>query len=238
MAFLDEIKSVFHVVGQYILDIFGGERSYARRYLKEFLAVSFVLVATAGGYVGYRWYSISLEQAAHQSFAQSMQEYQHALKLNNSAEWDRVDASAMFGYEQHKKSNIAPLFLALHADIQLQRNEFTQAVETLQQVINGLPASSPLAPLYKTKRALILLDSSDEALQKNGLDDLLALARDKSNKVNDMALFYLGRYYWTTNNLEDAKKVWQELITTYPSQEAYPSPWVQEAHQMLKQLAQ
>lgn len=238
MAFLDEIKSVFHIVGQYILDLFGGERSYARRYLRELIIITLVLAGTFGGYLGYRWYVVSREQAAHQTFAQAMYEYQTAIRSNSPAELATVDALIARGYDQHKASNIAPLFLALKADIQLQRNDVTQAMETLQQLVTALPATSPLAPLYKAKRALILLDSSDEALQKNGVDELLSLARDKSNKVNDMALFYLGRYYWSKNDLDDAKRVWQELVNSYSMQEAYPSPWVQEASQALKQLAQ
>ena len=55
------------------------------------------------------------------------------------------------------------------------------------------------------------MDASDQAFQQKGLQELVSLAREENNPYKDMALFYLGRYYWAKNQIDEAKKAWQEL---------------------------
>ncbi len=106
----------------------------------------------------------------------------------------------------------------------------------MQQAIKALPPQAAIQPLFVAKQALLLLDHHDEAMQKEGLQQLISLARDKKNPYYDVALFYLGRYYWTHNNVQDAQKVWQELVDNSVMEKAYPSPWVKEAKNALKQI--
>lgn len=237
MAFLDELKAVFSVIINTIHDIFAGDSAFSKRVLRQIFIALLVLIAGASAYMGHRWYVVSREQAAHYAFADYMADYQAALKADNSQEWQRVDSLLEYGYNQHKNSTLAPLFLALRADIQVKQHNISSAVDMFAQVVQELPKDSPIAPLFKIKRALLLLDSADEALQKMGLDELLQVARDKENRYNDMALFYLGRYYWATNAIDEAKKVWQELVDDNAMNQAYPSPWAQEANRLVKQLA-
>ena len=63
-----------------------------------------------------------------------------------------------------------------------------------------------------------------------------ALAQDKNNKNRDMAQFYLGLYYFSADNLADAKKVWLELVEQ-STDTKNSSPWAQEAEQKLASLA-
>src|SRR3989344_7535400 len=233
MAFLDGIKAFFLILRHSIQQFFSGDIAFSSKILRQLSIAIMVLILGAGGYVGHRWYVVNREQAAHYAFADYMYDYQAALKAENPQEWSRIDSLLEYGYAQHKNSAIAPLFLALRADVQIKQNNPAQAAPTLQQAVQGLPKNSLVAPLFKTKRALLLIDNQDEALQKVGLEELVALARDKDNQYNDMALFYLGRYYWAHNTIDEAKKVWQELIDGSALNQAYPSPWVQEAYALL-----
>ncbi len=236
MAFVDELKAVCIVVGRTIRDFLGGD-SHIGRYIKEIgIALTIVLLA-AGGYFGYRSYIVSREQKAHQTFADYMQDFQLASKADSKEEWERMVRLSGHGYTQHKGSNLAPLFLSLKADAHIKLGEMVEGINSLQQAIDALPAGSPLLPLLQVKQSLMQLDADDDALSKVGLQQLISIARDKENSLKDMALFYLGRYYWAHDQIEDAKKTWQELEDSSWEDKAYPSPWMQEVKQKLKELA-
>lgn len=233
MAFVDECKALFVFVGREIRDIF---EDYSR-LLKPAALLLAALLFISGGYVGYRYYVVSQEQSAHHSFVEYLETFQAAKHANIPQEWERVVGLFEQGYQQHKQRNIAPLFLAMKADAQLQLGQFVESINTLQQALDILPKKSQLFPLFATKQALMQLDSSDDAISKVGLAHLVALARDTDNSLQDMALYYLGRYYWSQNQIEDAKKAWQDLEDSSWAAKAYQSPWVAQAQKTLQQLA-
>ncbi len=236
MAFVDELKAVFHVVGRTIKELVMGESNPLNRYMKQLTMVIAVLLVAAGGYVGYRWHIAAREQKAYHTFAEYLGDFQSALKVDTSAEWNRVISLLNNGYAQHKASNVAPLLLSLKADAQIKLGELVAAGATLKQAIDALSKDSQLTPLLSVKYALLQLDAVDSELQKVGLQELIALARDKDNLYKDMALFYLGRYYWAHDQVEEAQKSWQELQESSLTERAYPSPWIREAEQKLTQI--
>jgi len=233
MAFVDEFKALFIFVGREIRDLFEDQS----RFLRPLALVLAVLLAASGGYVGYRYYVVSQEQDAHRSFVEYLETFQTAQQANVPQEWERIIGLFESGYQQHKQRNVAPLFLAMKANAQLQLGQSVESINTLQQAIDVLPKKSKLFPLLATKQALMQLDSDDDALSKVGLAQLVSLARDTDNSLQDMALYYLGRYYWAQDQIEDAKKAWQDLEDSSWSDKAYPSPWVAQAQQTLQQLA-
>ncbi len=237
MAFVDELRAVCIVVGRTMRDFFGADFYGVGRYIKQIAIALAIVLLAAGGYLGYRSYIVSREQKAHQTFADYMQDFQLAAKADSKEEWERMVRLAEHGHIQHKGSNLAPLFLSLKADAHIKRGEMVEGINTLQQAIDALPAGSPLLTLLQIKQSLIQLDADDDALSKVGLQQLILLARDKENSLKDMALFYLGRYYWAHDQIEDAKKTWQELEDSSWYDKAYPSPWMQEVKQKLKEIA-
>lgn len=236
MAFVDELKAVCIVVGRTLRDFFG-DTTILNRYLKQIMIAVIIVLCAAGGYFGYRAYTVSREQKAHHTFAAYMQDFSSASQADSPQEWERMIQLAEHGYRQHKESNIAPLFLSLKADAYIKRGEMVEAIDTLQQAIDLLPTSSPVLPLLQIKQSLLQLDTDDDALSKVGLQQLISLVRDTNSSLKDMALFYLGRYYWAHDQIEDAKKAWQELEDSSWQDKAYPSPWMQEVKQKLKEVA-
>lgn len=232
MAFVDEFKALFVFLGREIRDFFADQS----RFLKPLAVVSVILLVAAGGYFGYRYYVVSQEQNAHRSFATYLETFQAAQQANTLQEWERMVSLFEQGYQQHTHRSIAPLFLAMKADAQLQLGQRVESINTLQQAIEALPKQSKLYPLLATKQALMQLDSEDDAVSKVGFAQLVSLARDTNNSLQDMALFYLGRYYWANDHIEDAQKAWQDLEDSSWAQKAYPSPWVAQAQQALQQL--
>lgn len=236
MAILNELRALYFIILKSIEDFFYAYGFNIARYIRAILIAISILFIAGGGYLGYRWYAVSQEQYAYQSIADYMRDYRLAMEINTPAEWQRIDGLLAIGYAQHKRTNMAPFFLMLRAEALLRQKNVLEAVNVLEQAIAALPSRSPIMPLFATKRALLLLDATDDALQKEGLQQLITLARDKNNPYNDVALFYLGRYYWTHDNVQDAQKAWQELIDNSVMEKAYPSPWIKEAKDTLKQI--
>ncbi len=205
------------------------------RYIKEF-AIGIILLAVAiFGFLGYRWYVVYREQAAQKVFANYLKEYD---KAEQGAPSDLEHAQMLFklGYQQQSGSRLAPYFLAFQSDTLIKQGKIDEALDVMDTMIKVLPEKAPLTALYKTKRALLLLDADDESKQKTGLDALEQLAYSKENQYNDLALFYVGRYYWVTDNLDQAKKAWQELANQQRDQRLAPSPWLDQVQEKLAQI--
>lgn len=236
MAFLDELKAVFVVAGRAIKEFFSDTIPLGQH--KRSVGMAFVLVLlAAGGFLGYRSYRVSLEQQAYHSFADYMQDFQDAEKSENSAEWKRLADMLGHAYVQHKGTSLAPLFLSLKADVQSKLGETVEALNTLQRALDAMPIKSKLSSLLSVKQAMMKLDAKDEELSQLGLKQLAAIGRDKDEEYKDLALFYLGRYYWAHDKLDDAKASWNELVDSSWQDKAHSSPWVAEAKQKLQQIS-
>ena len=242
MSLQNELKAILYVIPRLIKEIWESKYNIVRSYGNIIGIVLLIGVAGACSYFGYRWYVVSREQKAQVQLADHLQEYQRAVvsseKTGSKDELLQLESLFATDYDQHKKSAIAPLFFSFQADAQVKQGKYTQAIDTLQSAINALPEKSPLIVLFKTKRALVQLDNQDDAMQQLGLRELVQLARDKDNHFSDIALFYLGRYYWAHDKIDDAKKAWQELVDTPAYTQQFPSPWAQEAHEKLKLIAE
>lgn len=234
MALHNEIKAAGELVISYIQD-FLGFRKQPVKYLRE-IFIALALFACAGlGYVGYRWVSSSRNKTAQKAFSEYVQDYQFALQENNPQEWDRIEALFAYGASQYASSSMLPYFLMMQSEVQMRKNNMVGALDTLSRAI-AKTSNPEFISMLKTKRALMKLDMPEQAQQDEGVQELISLARQDSNSYRDMALFYLGRYYWATNKLDEAQKSWQELADSQWIDKTKPSAWVREAQAMLKQL--
>lgn len=153
--------------------------------------------------------------------------------MRNKQDADFSELLAKFekGFEQHARASITPFYKNYAVKILLEQNNNEQALALLDDMI--IQVSSDLAPLYAMERALIELDVRDGETQKNAENSLRALAYDTTNQFRDAALFYLGRYYWTNDNLDQAREVWQTLVNEQADEKAAPSPWAEQVKEQL-----
>ncbi len=206
------------------------------KYGRQILMVFGSIVLVAASFFGYRWYRVSREESAQKQFAQYVQEYKQMQK-SETKDWDRIEMLFKLGAQQQSNTDLGPYFLAFQSQILVEKDQKGEALKIMDTMLEKVSSSSPLFTLFKTKRALMRLDMADEAVQNNGLQELTQLARDEKNAYKDMALFYLGRYYWSTSNISEAKKVWQELVDQYKHELLTPSPWAQQVQGMLQQTS-
>lgn len=204
------------------------------KYARELFLAVVLLIVAALGFFSYKWYVGYREQSAQQALADSIELFKKAANSGSQDDWATVATQLQHAYDQHSHSHSAPFFLVFKSQALAEQGKDLEAREAMESVVKAIPASSPLASLFKTRHALMLMDAEDEAEQRRGLQALESLAQDAHNRSQDMALFYLGSYYEAHDKVEQALQTWQELIS---KQETFASsPWVQEAQQRVGYL--
>lgn len=175
---------------------------------------------------GYMLWKDEQNKSAQRYFGLLVMEYNQA-KQDKSADLSSLLKKFEAGYEKHSGSSLTPYYKDYAVDILLQQNKHNEAVELLDTIISDTQASAQL-PLYQLERALVLLDTAEGEQLKKTEDDLRALAYDESNQFHDAALFYLGQYYWSHDNIGAAREVWQKLVDEQANEKIAPSPWAQQ----------
>ena len=234
MALQELMHAVKNEIGSLVDTITGRRTTF--KYTRE-VFIGIALLGILGlSFLTYRWYVTYREQAAQKVFAEYMIAYNQAMQSGSEQDWARAEVLLKLGYDRHARSYIAPYFLAFQAQALIQQGKKQEALAAMNAMVAAASAKSPVFNLFKTKRALMMLDAEDESMQQQGLEELMQLGREAKNIYNDMALFYLGRYYWALDKIDEARTIWQELVDGQWHEQLAPSPWVQEAKQKLNQI--
>lgn len=212
------------------------------RNTRIYIAVFILGIVGVGGYYAYSWHSNNVQKLAQKAFSESLEVYKQALSLDFAKEvpekdrqnlWAEAEIAFKTGYQQNKSSTLAPFFLAYEAQALLKQNKLDQAYEALSDGLKKIPSSSPFSYLYQVTQALIEIDKQD--VQK-GVDSLEKLTKDKNNPLKDMAVFYLGEYYLSNNEIAKARLQFESL-DSMKTDAKQDSPWVTLAKARLQQLA-
>lgn len=177
-------------------------------------------------YVGWR------EKSAQRDFGPLLIQY-NMMSREKDPQWSPLLEEFEKNYKKHSRSALLPYYMEFKAHILLQQDKKEEALVCLDRILADVQLSS-LSPLLQMERALILLDSADSAMRNEGEENLKKLAFDKNNQFNDSALFYLGRYYWSANKVEQAQNTWQQLVDEQRDEKLSPSPWLEQAKEYLK----
>jgi hypothetical protein len=217
-------------IGRLVRDISHG------KYVKEMIIIFVIIIGFFGGTYLYRLWNVSNERIAQKAFMECLHEYQRVLAGSEEG-WQEVAMVCELGYQKYKSAYIAPFFLAVQADALIMDGKQDQALTIMNQMINALLPSNKLIELYKTKRALIKLDSEDTALQQEGREELSNLAYDAGNIYADQAYYYLGYDHWIHDRIEQARLVWQQLIERFTIDDRRAqSVWVAFAQEKLQHI--
>lgn len=191
----------------------------------QYSLIFLLLVSSGiGVYFGYRWYASYREQAAQLAFGITLDQYNDLLEKED-ADFVAIAQEFAQGYKNHKNSSLAPYFLSAQADALIKAGDKKGALAVMDTLVDTNQAHAPMMALFKTKRALLALDSGDETRTQKSLDELETVAQDTTNIYRDYALYHLGMYHWVHNNIEAAKKAWQELVAIEQGDAFSVSPW-------------
>ncbi len=234
---------VLREIGAYIRYVFGSwfglqepKHKFDMVKIAQYIVIAVGAIAIiAGAFFIYRWNVVHKEKMAQKQFALAYQEF---IKAEKSQEgWLQVATQFNNGATTHAGTTLAPYFNLYQAEALLRAGNGQEARAAMNSVIDKLSNNAPFANLFKIKRALMMLDAQDEKVQQDGLADLIVIARDKNAAYNDTALFYLGKYYWATNNVAQAQETWQDLVLSQRQEKLAPSPWASVVEPYLKQIA-
>ncbi|TET06952.1 tetratricopeptide repeat protein [Candidatus Dependentiae bacterium] len=231
----DLIKKWYRVVIEpYIKEIQSSIWSY--RYSRQITIILMLILLGATGFWCYRWWQRQQEAITQKALSECLYAYQAAFQDKDES-WANVTMLFNVGYEQHSSSSLAPYFLIFYADALFKQGKRNEALEKFDEAIKIVPSDSPLLFLYKTKRALIQMDDEEHTGRDEGLQELKLLAENEENKNRDMALYYLGLYYWAQDNVKEAQAIWQKLVNDFFTHEKIgSSPWAVLARTKLEQI--
>ncbi len=210
-----------------------------RRNLKQMITEenllffgSFALLATllaSGGYAGYVWHKNKTESQAQKYFSQTVREYQQLTSSSdeNAQAWQEIEKTFQAGYEKYGSSALAPFFLNYLADTSLHENKAENALALVEKSVTYISAKSPFYYALQTKLALMKLDSSHEAVKKEGEALLEKLANQETeNPFYDMAIYYKGYTAWIRGDRQAASAIWAKLQTI-----THQSFWAEKAYE-------
>jgi len=193
------------------------------------------VIALGGAAYWYRSRTVEKEQVAQRVYAEAIDEYQRGIGGVETA-WPNLERLVDASYERHASSTFGPYLLVLKAESLVWQNKHDEAIDVMKKAMHEISTSSPLYFVYKTKFALMMLDSTQEQIRQDGVTQLRALIQDKENTNSDMARFYLGSYYRSNGDTQAAQALLITLVESQTDQESM-SPWAQKAQEMLQMIS-
>lgn len=185
--------------------------------------------------LGYTWYSRYKLEQSYGVLTQSVEALTSAMKHDDKNEWSLLINDLKKNVDHFRHHLVGPYFVKLYVKALVVSGDREQARLLLAQELPHVSVHHILYYLMKTEYALMCLDADDQVVKQEGVALLDAIAHDKKNSYPEYALFYLGRYYWVINDVQQARAVWSELLQTqYDS--LVPSVWAAQAEQLLHQL--
>jgi len=183
-------------------------------------------------YCGHAWWVQHTNKAAQHYFGSLVIEYNNAMNDKAYTEWDMLRTKFEKGFDKHARATVLPYYKNYVVQILLQQNKHNEAEALLDTIIYASKGSS-LHEAYVLERALLDIDSADNERHTKGMQVLQTLANNDAHQFKDTAQFYLGRYYWSNDRLDEARDVWQKLVNEYVDEKIAPSPWVQQVKEFL-----
>ncbi len=234
------LRDVQQMLGQWyhlnLGPVLAGAHSY--NYVRKLAAGLAGILVVGGAFWGHRLWIHQRETAAQVALAEATQFYRDTVqsKSTSADAWSRAAVRYSSDHDRYKKSAYAPYFLIMEAEALARQAKVGEAIVVLDSGIAALAKDSPVASLYKTKRALMKLDVPGH--EAEGLEELKALANDKENRNSDVARYYLGLYYWSRDDFQNAQDAWYELVTSQRHERLGSSAWADMARMRLSQRVQ
>ncbi|HSC25409.1 MAG TPA: hypothetical protein VLB80_04320 [Candidatus Babeliales bacterium] len=199
----------------------------------KYIALCIIVLAVIMlSFFGHKLWIQKKERSAQYDFGDLMIEYD-TISREKDPQWSKLLEKFEEQFKNHSHSSLLPYYLGYKVILLLNQDKRNEAIVTLNDMITHMEGS-PIIALYETERALIQLDDEQIDIQNMGLEALKNLAFNDNNPYRDSAQYYLGRYYWSNDQISLAREVWQKLVDEQRDEKIAPSPW---AHKVQEYLA-
>jgi predicted negative regulator of RcsB-dependent stress response len=204
------------------------------KYVRSIFLAGMATIFVLGIYGVYWTFQKRKTTQAYESLVECLTKYKEGV-ADDAPDWNTIAALCAEKKAQHKSSNLASYFDLVHGDVLYKSGNFHGAVNAMKEA-SKRHGKNDISYLIRLKCALMQVDSDQAEWQNEGKEALIKLSEEKQNSMVDLALYQLGRYYYTHNEIEQAKKVWQTLADHSASSNHEPSAWASRAQQKLNQL--
>ncbi len=213
---------------------------------QAFAIVLLVFLAT-GGVVGWRSYKASCEQRAHKAYLDVVRMVNGPVKGKDkgegfefSSEEEKNQTIISLGdlfVAQHGATSFTPTVLAFVAR-SLHASGKAEEARLKMHAAEKACSSVDLRDVYALSAALMDVDAQDAAVQSQGVATLKGLAKKTAGAVCDAASYYLGEYFWSKQDYQEARLWWSQLVTLADKKQTElgsdaSSAWVAAAREKL-----
>lgn len=214
---------------------------------KAFVAVLFFFLMI-GSFFAWKSYQLVCQSRAHKVYLDVVRVVNAEVKSGKKADGrltfpssqEKNEAVVALGdlfLGQHKSTSFAPAVLGFvsHALSGLGKND--DARERMHAAAKAC-SSTDLQHVYVISAALMDVDAQDAFVQERGVGALKNLAKNTSSSSCDAALYYLGEFYWSKQNYQEARLWWAQLLSVADKKVTsvgteIRSPWVLAAREKL-----
>ena len=238
--------NLYTYVHQSVCDSYDMLIDYTKKpYIKELLIASLGAVFLGLSHFGYRWYMKQQDMKAFSALVEVARSYETAAQKARSARnaseenpWEDTEVLLQAFVVAHAGSNLAPYFTMYQAQLALDKDhDYQAACDCMEQGLKKLSKSSVYYDMFRLKYIKMLLDSADEAVRAKALNDLEAIAFDRSNYSSSEALYVLSAYHQFHGNMDKSVEALKALAEDYAEQAIVVSPWARLAQEKLKTLS-
>lgn len=219
---------------QDIRDLCAGYTGKYVRYGKVIGGLALGIVVLILIYFSYGWYAVHQAQVAQRSLAHAFEVYKQNSKNTSDKNWASAEQLFQLSYDEQSRSSLAPYFLVLESDALLEQGKWDEALKKSEEAVAILSPKNILFALFQLRYASMLLNAHDEMLVEKGRAIMEQQANDTSSHVQDAALYLLGQYYFSQGKADNARQLWQTLVTDVRWSSGIASPWVARARQSLE----
>ncbi|MBF0530450.1 MAG: tetratricopeptide repeat protein [Deltaproteobacteria bacterium] len=163
---------------------------------------------------GLKWYLGYRDRQILTDYAEAMVKTSHQKKFDAAKQQEAAASLEKFIKDYPRSASARSALLNL-GDIYYNLNKFDLSEQAYQKFLDGLkPEEESFKPLVLDSQGYVLeaQNKFDQAAER--WKQLLGLPGDS---LKQEALISLGRVYLTAGRKDDARKAYQELISTYPS---------------------
>lgn len=205
----EEVKGIVRHIADFI-----------RQRKKLFILISSVLVIVIAITITFILYTLHLTKKAY-SLQKEADNYYYNINLKTPFIEEERWKKALELYQQSLKVKPTPLVQFYIGNCYYRLNDFDNAVKAYTLFINKYTHEEGLLPLVyqRLSSSYIKSGKSEEALKT-----LQIFKNFKNGAFKDTALIGEARLYEEIGKVEDAKKIYREIIKGFPS-----SPWTNEA---------
>lgn len=215
---------------------------------KETIFGLVIAIALVAGYFLHSFYVKKREEQAFgalaeviESFEKTQYETVHSEKKADTEKdanaWQDTEVLIDALYKQNSGSYLAPYFLIFKSQVALEQGKSVDEVRLmLESALSKIPKKTALFDLFNLKRIMMSFDSQDEAVRKNALSDLIALAANEQGYSFEEASYLLGSYYVYQGDIQQARQVWEKVVKAADKKALLQSPWVKQAEEKLESI--